>query len=278
MARKLAAGLVLVLCVSSGLWAGSYATEVVSYDPGTGAVPGYTDPAAVLGAPARTTSDWPTTNPPVAVRMTEAQWDPGQLLTIGSGGSLVVGFDHNVLNDPQKPYGIDLLVFTNTFFATQDYPANTLIDAGAYTFLSTLGQISVSQDGAKWYKVDPAKLGTMFPTQAYQSEARDGATAGAALTDFTRPVNPSLSYANFAGLTVTQGLALYNGSGGGLGIDLSNLLDDSNNPAGLDWIRYVKVEGSTNALDGFADVSVPEPATLTLLGVGLAGLAWRRKR
>ncbi|RKY23709.1 MAG: hypothetical protein DRP62_05395, partial [Planctomycetota bacterium] len=71
--------------------------------------------------------------------------------------------------------------------------------------------------------------------------------------------------------TYSELLTLYNGSGGGTGVDFSS--------TGLDWIQYVKVyQNSTDTwsaeIDAFADV-VPEPATIALLGLG--GLLLRRK-
>ena len=103
----------------------------------------------------------------------------------------------------------------------------------------------------------------------------DAWATGAAPCDYTLPVDPGLSLDTLAGLTLTQAMVLYNGSGGGMGIDLSGL---EGGTVSLDWISYVRIEGQTNAVDGFADVAVPEPATAALLAMGLAALVLRRRR
>jgi hypothetical protein len=83
-------------------------------------------------------------------------------------------------------------------------------------------------------------------------------------------VDPSIAW---TGKTYTEILALYGGSGGGTGIDIS--------VTGLSWIQYVKVYQDVTdtwsaEIDAFADVA-PEPATLALLVLG-AGVALRRCR
>ena len=145
--------------------------------------------------------------------------------------------------------------------------------APLFSFGGLMGQVYVSQDNATWYEVTDA--GTMFPTQAYLSPEADAWAAGAAPCDYTLPVDPGLSLDALAGLTLTQAMVLYNGSGGGMGIDLSGL---EGGTVSLDWISYVRIEGQTNAVDGFADVAVPEPATAALLAMGLAALVLRRRR
>ncbi|MBN2584001.1 MAG: PEP-CTERM sorting domain-containing protein [Planctomycetes bacterium] len=259
---------VALLCQTS--WADPWADIVVSYNAGDAT--DYTNSSVVLGEPSRTTAAWPEGTE--SVRMTASAWQESEVLKIGNGGSLVVGFRTPVENDPLNPFGIDLLIFTNLAYASSDWPANQTIGSPLYSFGGAIGTISVSQDGVLWYQV--TSTGPMFPTHAYLSAEADAYATGATPTDYTLPVDPSLSGDDFAGLSLTAALALYNGSGGGLGIDLSAL---EGGTVGLDWIQYVKIEGATNALDGFADVAaVPEPATMLLLGGGLAAMAMRRRR
>ena len=92
-------------------------------------------------------------------------------------------------------------------------------------------------------------------------------------TSFTRPVDPDLTPASFAGLDVAQIAALYAGSGGGAGVDLA--------PLGLPWIQYVRISQLASdtwsaEIDAVSDV--PEPALLELLALGAAALAFYPRR
>jgi hypothetical protein len=263
---------VVVLCVQVA-WADPWADAVVLYNPGDAT--GYTNSSVILGEPTRTTAAWPAGTE--SVRMTVGPWQDSEILKIGNGGCLIVSFDSPVENDPLNPFGIDLLVFTNAAFMSSDWPDNKTIDGtdGKVTvFGGVLGTISVSQDGLNWYRV--TSLGPVFPMHGYLSDEADAYAAGATPTDYTRPVDPSLSLDDFAGLSLADALVLYGGSGGGLGIDLSNL---DGGTITLSSISFVKIEGYTNALAGFADVAaVPEPATTALIASGLAALVMRRRR
>jgi len=262
---------VVVLCAQA-VWADPWADTVVLYNPGD--VTNYTNSPVVLGEPTRTTSDGLKGSE--SVRMTVGPWQDSEILKIGNGGHLVVSFDSPVKNDPLNPFGIDLLVFTSAAFMSSDWPANKTIDGsgGKVTvFGGALGAISVSQDGLNWHQV--TSLGPIFPMHGYLSDEADAYATGATPTDYTRPVDPSLSLNDFAGLSLAEALSLYNGSGGGLGIDLSNL---DGGTITLSSISFVKIEGYTNSLAGFADVAaVPEPATMALVACGLAALAVRRR-
>ncbi len=258
-----------------------WADSVVRYN--AGGATSFNDANVVLGQPDRTTHEsvnYPSTGETVSARLTEPVWLAEQLLTIGQTGELVVSFSQNVQNDSLNPYGVDLLVFTNLGFGSSDYPANDNIadPNGFYGYFGgNIGTISVSQDDLNWYTAVLAS--PIFPMQGYLDYTRDAYANGATPSDYTRPVNPSLTWADFANISVADAIDLYDGSGGGLGIDLSNLLDENQNAASLDWIRYVRVQGETNALHGFSDVAaVPEPATMTMLLIGAGAVIGARKR
>ena len=255
--------------------AGPFATEVVSY--ANLGDPPYNDPAVALNQPTLTLYDpWAGAN--IGISMVYGTWTADTVVSIKDGGHLAVKFDQPVYNNPLNPYGLDFIVFGNSFFVGKSGWVEAGTDMATYRINSSgavFGSgdgmtVSVSQDGSTWYTFTSHTAGLYWPTQAF---ARWDSAAGAwdqtAISDFTKPMNPNLTPAQFGNLTVVEALALYDGSGGGTAFDIGEL--------GLDWIQYVKVEGAGN-IDAFSAVSpVPEPATITILLLG-AGLAARRIR
>jgi hypothetical protein len=244
----------------SRAFASSFATEVVSYTAGANATPGYLDPNTALGSPRRVNGE-----PPFESGLTpfNAPYEATDVVSIGTGGSLVVRFDHPVADDASNRFGVDLLVFGNTFYAVD----------GSGTSAEP-GRIAVSQDGVTWFDVAAVHAdGELYPTFAYQDATDPFGSDGTVPSSYTRPVNPALGPADFLGKSTAEIAALYAGSGGGAGIDLA--------PLGLPWIEYVKVyqlagDGAASDIDAFADV--PEPAVGALLGVAALGLTSSRAR
>lgn len=253
-----------------------WADAVVSYHPGTTAVPGYTNPLMSLGEPSRFTAD---PNFPSVVSIFSAAFLPDQIVSIGEGGHLTVRFDEPVVDGPANPYGVDLIVFGNAFFAADfsNFPS-VAQENPARLFDSDLLHIELSADGINFFPI--ARLGDrLFPTQGYLDSGAFEGSPGAVPTNFRRPVNPSLGLANFNGLSYADSLALYDGSGGGLPIDISQ--------TGLGFITHVRfslpddgnpqtsIKGEIDAL-----AAVPEPVTVALTGFGLllARARLRRRR
>ncbi|HTO70354.1 MAG TPA: hypothetical protein VMR31_10875 [Myxococcota bacterium] len=263
--RAIALTLVCVLSVSASAFASSFATQVISYVPGTNAQVGYDDPSTSLGAPSRVTGTGPFDGD---VTPFNAPYQPTDVVSIGAGGELTVKFDHPITDDPHHSYGIDLLVFGNAFLGL-DF--DTGIADG--TLFDEPGHIAVSQDGVTWVNVPNVFADSLFPTLGFQNTPGPFASGGTIPTDFTKPVNPALTAASFAGKDIAGVSALYAGSGGGAGIDLSVL--------GLPWIEYVRVfqpagDAFSTEVDAFA--AVPEPGMPTLLGVAGLALVGRRSR
>ena len=77
-----------------------FAASVVSYTPGAGAVAGFTEPSTTLGSPERFTGEGLF---PQCVTPFQPAYRPNEIVSIGAGGSLVVAFDHDVLDDPRNP-------------------------------------------------------------------------------------------------------------------------------------------------------------------------------
>jgi hypothetical protein len=226
---------------------------------------GYDDPLSSLGEPTRSTGDGPFDGD---VTVFNAPYLPSQVVGIGAGGELVVRFDQLVVDDPSNPYGIDLLIYGNAFLGI-DFETG-LADGVVF---GEPARVSVSQDGSVWIDASGIFADALFPTLAYQDPSGPFSPGGSVPTSFTRPVDPSLSAADFVGLDVVQIAALYGGGGGGVGIDLGAL--------GLPWIEYVRVwqpgsDGYAAEIDAFA--AVPEPLAATLLCVAAIALACSRSR
>lgn len=242
-----------------------WADQVVSYSPGSGFVPGFTNPAVVLGEPERFTGEGVF---PSAVTPFNAPFLPSEIVSVGAGGHLIVRFDEPITNDPSHLYGVDLLIFGNGFFTGP--PVSGVFEEGPFT-------VSVSADGTTFVTISGQFFDALFPPLGYLDLTDPfQTTPGSVPSDFTRPVNPSLladaGLGSFFGKTFAEVVALYDGSGGGIPIDIAE--------SGLSRVFFVRVDLAPGAgkaeFDSFA--AVPEP------GTGVCGLillsftaAFRRK-
>lgn len=245
--------LVGLLAATSELRAGDaspFATSVVSYAPGSGAVAGFTNPSTALGSPERVTGE------PFSVECVTPfvpAWRPHEIVSIGTGGHLVVAFDQDVVDDPRNPFGIDLIVFGNAFFTDAAPPFGVV--AG---LVAEGGTIAVSPDGVRWTPVPGVAADGAFPTLGYLDVGPYAGAPGSIPSDFLRPIDPALEVNDLLGLDHASVVDAYAGSGGGTGIDLAAL--------GLERIRFVRIDGPATQgwsaeLDAFADVApvAPDP-------------------
>ena len=249
-----------------------FATEVVSFDPGIGGVPGFDFPEAALGEPTRTTGG---SLFPGAVTPFQPAFLASELVSLGVGGSIVLAFDHPVLDDPANPHGIDLLVFGNAFLTDLAPPAG--VAGGLY---AEGGRIELSQDGKTWFEVPGIEADGAMPTIGWIDVGPYADAGGRLPTDFTRPVDPARSPQDLAGMGHFELIEMYDGSGGGAGIDLSTV--------GLEWIRFVRIsnagDASTPEIDAIADVAPDDPpgivgdidgsGTVDGIDLGLMLAAW----
>jgi len=247
------------------LAADPWADQIVSYSPGSNPPIGFSNSSAALGEPTHFSiafGGFPTSPFSGAADGTE-------LVSLGEGGVLIVGFDEPVTDDPANPFGIDLLVFGNSFFHLNSFN-NDQFDTATGDIASEGGIVSVSADGMDYLVVSGVEADGRFPTLGFRDISIPFPSTGVVSTDFTRPVNPNL---DVTGLNTAAVAASYDGSGGGAGIDLATV--------GLSEIRFVKItnptgSGVTPEIDGFSDVrGIPEPTTLVLASLILVA-AWLR--
>jgi hypothetical protein len=257
--------------------ANDFAAEVVSYVEGEGvgydviSFEFYNQPETALGRPTlETTGDF-SIGPGIAMPVVPVYpaWRSFEVVTIGSGGELILRFNHPVGDDENNPYGIDFIVFGNATWQIAgggswrpgSDPETVMVGSGFY---KERGIVSVSQDGINWYSFSNGPYADDFaPTASYKWD--DVNDVWSDELDPTRPVNPNLTITDFDGNSVAEIIDIYDGSAGGTGFDLKDL--DPNDYAALAvdantgqrWIQYVKIEDDPSSfglpeIDAVADV------------------------
>ena len=204
-------------------------------------------------------------------------WSGGRLLSLvgdddeGTPGFVTIKFDHDVLDDPNNPFGIDFLVFGNAF-GVRDSDENIQLTTDPLT-VSFTGKgsyenalVEVSQDGETWYPYEKGPyadsfmptLGYLYDPAAPDTGLFNGNLYWGRAARATRPVNPACSFSSFSGLNLAQVCQRYDGSAGGTGFDLAELpLPENGN--GVKWIRYVRISCVVESNDeGDFGYNVPE--------------------
>jgi hypothetical protein len=130
-------------------------------------------------------------------------------------------------------------------------------------------RVSVSADGVTFYTLNPTltpMVDGLYPTDASGNPFL--------------PVNPALTAADFAGKDLAGIQALYAGSAGGAGFDLSWALDGNNQSIALSSVNYVRLDDLSGVAYIDAISVVPEPSVVSLAllaGVGLVARARRNR-
>jgi hypothetical protein len=234
-----------------------FASGVISYNPGTGFSSNFTNSTAALGAPASGSGVTPFAPP----------FSTSQIVSIGAGGSLTLQFNAPILNNPADPYGIDMMIFGNSFFVVSSGSGSSAITSGAI-FTSTVStRVEVSADGSTWFTLDPGlapNVGTYFPT--------DG------MGNPFVPVNPALTSADFNGMNLSGIRSLYGGSAGGAGFDLSWARDSNGNSVDLQGASFLRIDVLSGRTQIDAVSVVPEPGVSMIAGAGVLCLAFVRRR
>jgi len=233
-----------------------FASGIVAYTQGSGANPNYTNATAALGAPT-TFIGYQDADP------FNAPYLPGNIVGLGAGGSLTLQFNTPIQNSAANPFGLDFILFGHAGFniTNGNYSGGGITDGTFYQGGAGTVQVSVSADGLSFYMLNPLlapAVDGLFPTDASGNPFL--------------PVNPSLTAADFAGKGLAGIRALYAGSAGGAGFDLSWA------GASLSSVSFLRLE----VLSGVAFVDavsvVPEPAACSLSLLGSAALLWRKRR
>ncbi len=224
-----------------------FADALISYDQGANPAPGFTDPLTALGPPERFTGEGVF---PGVVSVFNPPFGIDEIVSIGAGGHLLLRFNTPVTDDVRNPFGLDLLIFGNTGFIDAAFPGGIV----GGLFGADGGTLEVSDDGINWVLVAGVAADGPWPTLGYLDAGPFDSLAGTIESNFTRPVDPSLTLADFMGLDNESVIELYAGSGGGVGIDLASV--------GIASISFVRISNPGDPqitpnveIDALSDVS-----------------------
>jgi len=255
--NKITLGLALAnLFLTPSVTRAQFANAVVSYDHGSGFSANFTNSNAALGAPTSGSGVTPFAPP----------FSTGQIVSIGAGGSLTLQLSTPIVNRPESPFGIDFLVFGNSFFVVTNGSGASALTSGAVFTSSLSTRVEVSADALTWFTLDPARapiVGTLSPT--------DG------IGDPGRAVDPALKSSDFAGLNLSGIRSLYNGSAGGAGFDLAWAQDGSGNSVELPSADYIRIDVLSGRTQIDAVSATPEPRAWALGLMGIC-LFWLRAK
>ena len=243
----------------------------------------YTNPSNALGHP----SLYMQGEYGGVVNPANPAWGVGRLFSLKNDdnpapGFIVIAFDHDVVDDPKNPWGIDFIVFGNdlcmgdgSYYTEGDNPASFRFVSGDDCDGDYQPAIvEVSQDGKTWFTSELWRCADSFaPTLAYNYNPSNPNTSlyqgnqyWGRPTKATYPVDPAVGFSNCGDLSLAQVCQRYNGSAGGTGYDLSQIAELPENAHGRKWFRYVRIknqevneEGDTGfsgpAIDAVADVA-----------------------
>ena len=250
----------LALALASALLtarATDFADRVVSYEPGAGTSPRFQNPAAALGAPSQINPFGEATDP------FNPPYGTNQIVSVGTGGFLVLQFHTPILNHPNNLHGYDFILFGNCGFiitnefdpATFDWIGTPATDGSLFGANDGETRVSASRDGIDFFTLQPTLAGVVdgpFPP--------DGAG------DPHRPPLPGLLLSDFPGATLEDIRTLYNGSAGGTPYDIGWAVDSLGRSVFLPEINFIRIDvlSGKSEIDAVASVSrVPRGGNAT---------------
>lgn len=234
-----------------------FATQIISTNNLDAGSALYGNPAAVLGRPTLRFLDGAATN---RVSIIDDPYDKSPagadiITEIKSGGQITVELGRKVYDNPNNPYGIDLIVYGNSFFEGLAGLSGAVSDAADLSVASLTSSavfghattVSVSPDGVNWYTYPNTPV--LFPDQAYRWDDTNDSWTAEQLNP-TKPLNPFIYTNNFGGQSIAGALDQFAGAAGGTGYDLRE--------SGFPWIQYVQIQpgpGVATVIDAIAAVN-----------------------
>ena len=83
--------------------------------------------------------------------------------------------------------------------------------------------IDVSDDGATWFEIPGAQADGPMPTMGFIDAGPFDSSPGELPTNFRKPMNPAIQLSDVQELSYLDVIHAYDGSGGGVGIDLASV-------------------------------------------------------
>ncbi|MEO0511404.1 MAG: GC-type dockerin domain-anchored protein [Planctomycetota bacterium] len=229
-----------------------YAAAVIAYDPAPGQFtgnPDFNDPGRAIGPPGAGTPSSP---------------DNTGLVTLGGfGGSITLGFDHTVEDDPANPMGLDAIVFGNAFYLAGD-PTRRFGEAGIIEISLDANGNGLADDpfyliagsGLSVPVQPPFELTAAVFTDQFAVNPNPETESVFGYADWTptnAPLGASPAERDLVFTTPDDPFAvgLSEGSGGGDAFDIAWAVDPATGePAGLTGFDFIRVTTGVDATSG----------------------------
>jgi len=166
----------------------AFATRIIEYTPAPGQFvnhPSFNDPARALGTPVGGGASAPNNTSQVSLG--------------GFGGTLVLGFDQTIMDDPANPFGLDAILYGNAFWVSGD-PNRRWAECGVIEISRDINSNSLADD--PWYVVPGSHLPdplTVLESQTWDDDFGDATHP---------PANPAWVPPGESGTWITEGFRL----------------------------------------------------------------------